>query len=331
MPLADGREGGRRGPEPGDLAVRAPPNSPRGRGRWPDSWRCSSWALAACSPRQPAGGVSITDDWGRTVALAAPARRVVSLSPASTEILFAIGAGPRLVGRTRFCDYPPAALAVPDVGDGIAPNVEAVAARRPDLVVLYASAADRPALAGLTALHIPVAVLKLDRSADVARAARRLGTLTGTAAAADSLMIAFTDSLQAVAARVASRRGRRPRIYVDVQASPPITVGMGSYLSEVLEAAGAVNSFSDISAPSAPVSLETIALRDPDAVLVLASDTAHPPELSARPGWNAVRAVREGRVLVVDADLYGSPGPRMPLAAADLARRIARLEAGPGR
>jgi len=287
--------------------------------------------VAACSPRPSAGGVSITDDWGRTVALAAPARRVVSLSPASTEILFAIGAGPRLVGRTRFDDYPPEARSVPDVGDGIEPNVEAVAARRPDLVVLYASAADRPALDGLTALHIPVAVLKLDLAADVARAARRLGALTGTAFTADSLMIAFTDSLRAVAARVAARPGPRPRIYVDVQASPPITVGMGSYLSEVLQAAGAVNSFGDIATPSAPVSLETIALRDPDAVLVLASDTTHPPDLAARPGWTAVRAVRAGRMLVVDGDLYGSPGPRMPQAAADLARRIARLEEGPGR
>jgi len=287
--------------------------------------------VAACSPRPSAGGVSITDDWGRTVALAAPARHVVSLSPASTEILFALGAGPRMVGRTRYDDYPPAALAVPDVGDGLEPNVEAVAARRPDLVVLYASAANRPALAGLTALHVPVAVLKLDLAADVGRAARRLGTLTGTADAADSLMTAFADSLRAVEACVAARPGPRPRIYVDVQASPPITVGLGSYLSEVLQAAGAVNSFSDVRAPSAPVSLETIALRDPDAVLVLASDTAHPPDLAARPGWTAVRAVREGRILVVDAGLYGSPGPRMPLAAADLARRLTRLASSAGR
>ena len=288
-------------------------------------------ALAACSPRPPAGGVSITDDWGRTVALAAPARRIVSLSPATTEILFALGAGPRVVGRTRYEDWPPESRAVPAVGDGIEPNVEAVAARRPDLVVLYASALNRPALQGLTALHIPVAVLRLDLAADVGRAARRLGALTGTADAADSLMRAFGDSLRAVEARAAARPGRRPRIYVDVQASPPITVGMGSYLSQVLQAAGAVNSFSDLSAPSAPVSLEAIALRDPDAVLVLASDTTRPPDLASRPGWIVVRAVREGRILVVDASLYGLPGPRMPLAAADLSRRLARLEPDTGR
>lgn len=287
--------------------------------------------LTACSSRPQPGTLSITDDWGRTVALAAPARRIVSLSPSSTEILFAIGAGPRVVGRTAYCDWPPQARRVASVGDGMEPNVEAVAARRPDLVVLYASAANRAAAQGLAALGIPVAVLKLDLAADVARAARRLGALTGRADAADSLVAALGDSLRAVSARVAARGGRRPLVYVDVWASPPMTVGRGSYLSELLAAAGAVNSFGDLGASAATVSLEAVAARDPDAVLVLAPDTLHPPDLAARPGWDAVRAVREGRVLVVDASLYGRPGPRMAEAAADLARRIAPLGREPAR
>src|SRR2546422_3863347 len=83
------------------------------------------------------GAIAVTDDAGRRVTLAAPARRIVSLLPSFTEILFAIGAGDRLVGRTTWCDYPPEALALPSVGDGMPPSVEAVAAPRPDLVVLY--------------------------------------------------------------------------------------------------------------------------------------------------------------------------------------------------
>jgi ABC-type Fe3+-hydroxamate transport system substrate-binding protein len=287
--------------------------------------------LAACSPRPSTPTLSITDDWGRTVALAAPARRIVTLSPSSTEILFALGVGSRVVGRTSFCDYPPAARAVPDVGNGIEPNVEAVAARRPDLVVLYASAANRAAERGLAALHIPVAVLKLDVARDVERAARTLAVLTGAGAAADSLVAAFRASLGALESAAAARAERPPRIYVDVWANPPMTVGQGSYLSEVLRAAGAVNTFGDLGASAAPVSLEAIAARDPDAVLVLAADPTRAPALVSRPGWGAVRAVREGRVLVVDQSLYGRPGPRMPLAAADLARRIRGLRLGPGR
>lgn len=280
--------------------------------------------LAACTSRPAASSLSITDDWGRAVALAAPARRIVSLSPASTELLFRLGLGDRVVGRTHFCDWPPAARAVPDLGNGIGPDVEAVAARRPDLVLLYASAADRAAADRLTALGIATAVLKLDRSDDVRRAARLVGTLAGVRPAAAAFVAAFDSALDAVAA-AAAHPGRRPRLYVDAWASPPMTVGRGSYLSEVIRAAGAENLFDDVAASSATVSLEAIASRDPDAILVLAPDTARPPDLASRPGWRTVRAVRRGRVLVVDASLYDRPSPRMPEASADLAARLARL------
>ena len=279
--------------------------------------------LAACSGRPAASTLSVTDDWGRTVALAAPARRIVSLSPASTELLFRLGLGGRVVGRTHFCDWPPAALAIPDLGNGIGPDVEAVAARRPDLVLLYASAADRPAADRLAALHVATLVLKLDRAADLRRAARLVGKLAGARAAADSFVAAFDAALAAVAA--VPRPGAPPRVYVDAWASPPMTVGRGSYLSEVIRAAGAENVFDDVAASSATVSLEAIAARDPDAILVLAPDTLHPPELATRAGWTVLRAVRRGHVIVVNASLYDRPSPRMPEAAADLARRLARL------
>ena len=281
--------------------------------------------LAACTGRPAVLSLSVTDDWGRTVALAAPARRIVSLSPASTELLFRLGLGDRVVGRTHFCDWPPAAASVPDLGNGIGPNVEAVAARRPDLVLLYASEADRAAADRLHALGIATAVLKLDRSDDLRRAARLVGTLAGVRARSDSLVAAFDSALASVSA--AARPGRRPRLYVDAWASPPMTVGRGSYLSEVIRAAGAENVFDDVAASSATVSLEAIAARDPDAILYLAPDTSRVPDIASRPGWRSLRAVREGRVLVVDGSLYDRPSPRMPLAAADLAARLARLKA----
>ena len=285
--------------------------------------------LAACSGRPAASSLSITDDWGRTVALAAPARRIVSLQPASTELLFRLGLGDRVVGRTHFCDWPPAARAVPDLGNGIGPDIEAVAARKPDLVLLYASAADRAAADRLAALGIATAVLKLDRSDDVRRAARLIGTLTGTRPAADSFVAAFDSALGTVAAATA-HPGRRPRLYVDVWASPPMTVGRGSYLNEVIRLAGAENVFDDVAGSSATVSLEAIAARDPDAILYLAPDTLRAPDLASRPGWRVLRAVRQGHVLVVDGSLYDRPSPRMAVAAADLASRLARLRTAHG-
>lgn len=285
-------------------------------------------SLAACADAPRGGTLTRIDDWGRTVSLRAPARRIVSLSPASTELVFALGLGERLVGRTRWCDYPAAARAVTDVGEGVGPNVEAVAARRPDLVLLYASSANRAAAERFAALGIATAAVQLDRADDVRRAAVLIGGLAGAARAADSLVAVF-DSARASAERAAPHLAHRPRLYVDVWTDPPMTVGRGSYLSEVIRAAGGANVFGDVGASSATVSLETIVRRDPDAILILATDTTRVPDLAARAGWSAVRAVRERRILVLDGALYGRPSPRMPAAARDLAGRLARLAAAP--
>src|SRR5690349_6925348 len=138
-------------------------------------------------PAPPPGRISVVDDAGRTVAVAQPPARIVSLSPAVTELLFALGAGDRLVGRTTWCDYPPAARQVPSVGDGLNPNIEAVAARHPDLVVLYRSALNETAAAQFARLGIPAVVVQQDRLEDIARAARLLGHQTGADRAGDSL------------------------------------------------------------------------------------------------------------------------------------------------
>src|SRR5437773_7998547 len=154
-------------------------------------------AITACARGEraaAAGSIAVTDDAGRRVTLPAPAGRIVSLLPSFTEMLFAIGAGDRLVGRTAWCDYPPAALAVPSVGDGIPPNVEAVAARQPDLVVLYRSGPNATAAEQLERLGIRTVLFDLNRLEELAPAARRLGVLTGRRAAADSLARAM-DSL----------------------------------------------------------------------------------------------------------------------------------------
>src|SRR5947209_10783210 len=131
------------------------------------------------------GGIAVTDDAGRRVTLAAPARRIVSLLPSFTELLFAIGAGDRLVGRTTWCDYPPGALAVPSVGDAMPPSVEAVAARRPDLVVLYRAGPNLTAAEQLERLGIRTVLLDLNLLEQLGPATRRLGVLTGHSRAAD--------------------------------------------------------------------------------------------------------------------------------------------------
>jgi ABC-type Fe3+-hydroxamate transport system substrate-binding protein len=277
---------------------------------------------AACArgDRASASGSSasrpaVTDDAGRRVTLAAPARRIVSLLPSFTEMLFAIGAGEQLVGRTQWCDYPPAALAVPSVGDGIPPNVEAVAARQPDLVVLYRSGPNVTVAEQLERLGIRTVLFDLNRLEELAPAARRLGTLTGRRAAADSLARAM-DSL----ASQPPAPSHQSLAFV-VWDNPPIVIGAGSFLDRLAGLAGARNVFHDIAAPSAQVSIETIAARNPDFIAVL-SDTAAPPRYAGRPEWRVVPAVRNRRFLFLQGGLFGRPGPRAAAAVRELRRLL---------
>ncbi|PYP05821.1 MAG: hypothetical protein DMD27_06040 [Gemmatimonadetes bacterium] len=279
-----------------------------------------AFAVAACArgERVPVrGGVAVTDDAGRRVTLAAPARRIVSLLPSFTEILFAIGAGDRLVGRTTWCDYPPAALAVPSVGDAMPPSVEAVAARRPDLVVLYRSGPNVTAAEQLERLGIPTVLLDLNLLEELGAATRRLGTLTGRQVPAESLAAAVD--------RVVSQppAPSTQSLAFIVWDNPPIVIGAGSYLDRLAALVGARNVFHDVGSPSAQVSIETIAARDPDFLAVL-SDSALPPAYASRPEWRVVRAVRDRRFLFLPGQLFGRPGPR----AADAIREFRqRLEA----
>jgi ABC-type Fe3+-hydroxamate transport system substrate-binding protein len=258
----------------------------------------------------------VVDDAGDTVRLQAPARRVVSLIPASTELLFAIGAGSTLVGRTSYCDYPPAAKAVPDLGDGIKPSIEAVLSQRPDLVILYNSGQNAAVAGRLRELGIPALRVNTDALSDVDRVARILGALTGRRHGADSVAAAF-DTALAAATRPA--RNRRPKILLLVWEQPPMTIGRGSYLHELVERAGGENLFADVTASSGVVSIEAVAARNPDLIF---TTTTGPASFATRPEWQVVPAIREHRFLRVSGSEFNQPSPRAPAAIRELTARM---------
>lgn len=261
----------------------------------------------------------LTDDAGREIRLAAPAQRVVSLAPSITELLFAIGAGDRLVGRTIYCKYPPAALQVAAVGDGLNPNVEAIVARHPDLVLLYRSAHTDAAAQQLGGLGIPTLVIRHDGLADIARTARLLGRATGRDSGGQAVG-RTVDSL--LAQPLPPVRGRLAYVVWD---SPPIVIGAGSFLDELARRAGGENVFHDIGSPSATVSIETIVARDPDWIAVVQDSAGEaPPSWSRRPEWRAIRAVREGHFLELPGDLFGQPSARASESIARLAELLSR-------
>jgi ABC-type Fe3+-hydroxamate transport system substrate-binding protein len=273
--------------------------------------------LAGCSaPAATAGRLRFVDDAGDTVAVAAPAHRIASLIPATTEILFSIGAGDAVVGRTTWCDYPPAAKAVPNLGDGISPNLEAILATRPDLVLLYNSARNAEAATRLRAAGIPTLRLNTDALADVGRVARLLGQASGHDRGADSVAAVFDTALSAATTKPVTRP---PKVLLLVWEQPPMTIGRGSFLSELVERAGGRNLFDDVAASAGTVSIEAVASRDPDLILVA---SAGPASFVSRPEWQVVRAVRQRRLLQVSGSEFNRPGPRSPMAIRELARRI---------
>lgn len=272
-----------------------------------------SAALCGCAPRAEASRELTRDDFGDTVRTGIAAQRIVSLNPVTTELLFALGAGDRLVGRTHWDTFTEAMRAVPDVGDGMLPNVEAVLGQRPDLVVLYATESNRAAAVRLRRAGVATLAYRTDRIADLARVAAVLSAAlgrAGTNTVVTDTVIATLDSLRAI-----DPMGERVRAFWHVWDAPVLTIGRGSYLSELLDVAGGENVFGDLDAPSPQVSLEEVARRDPDVILA-GPDAAD--AMRTHRGWQAVRAVREGRILVIDTTIVGRPGVRMGEAAAHL-------------
>lgn len=280
--------------------------------------------LLSCRSPSPKASGPLVDDAGVPVAEGPPPARIVSLIPATTELVFALGAGGRLVGRTTWCDYPAAAAAVPDLGNGLEPNLEAVAGSRPDLVLLYRSASNRTAAERLRGLGIPVLELLTDQTADLFRVTRLLGSVLGRQAAADSLLAAVQQDLEAASAGDVPA-DHRPSVLLLSWDRPPIVLGSGSFLSEILDRAGARNAFADLAVPSAPVSIEAVAARDPDWLL---STGAEPPALAGRPEWQGVRAVRLRRFLNVEGSEFNRPSPRIGSAVRQLRRVLEAAGSG---
>jgi iron complex transport system substrate-binding protein len=206
---------------------------------------------------------------------------------------------------------------VPDVGAGIRPSAEAVLARTPDAVVLFAGPDNHAAIVEFERLGIPTLALYHNSLGDLERNLERLGELSGRVAAA----AASTRRIRAQLARVAALTAglERVSVYYDLWSNPPITIGAGSYLDSLIHLAGGSNIFGDLPEPSPKVSLEAIVIRDPALVLVptAAGETRDDP--LERPGWDAIPAVRDGRVRTVDAELLHRLGPRIGTAAMDLA------------
>jgi iron complex transport system substrate-binding protein len=274
-------------------------------------------------PPGSAGLLCVTDETGRVVAVPQPVRRIVSLAPNLTETLFALGLGDRVVGVTDYCDYPPEAAAREHIGGPVTPNLERIAALRPDLVVATRSGGNRLATVhSLETLGIAAFTTDPHSVDEVIASTERLGELAGAGERGRLLAARLGHRLKEVSARLA---GTKPvRVLLVVWPEPLITVGRNTFIADALRRAGAENVIQTAQDwPNA--SLEEVARHQPQ-YLIFASDHSEETnrqiaELSSLPGWRSLEAVRNKRMIVL-GEAIARPAPRLVEVIEQLARTL---------
>lgn len=248
-----------------------------------------------------------------------PPQRIISLIPSATETIVALGAADRLIARTDF-DVDPELAHLPSVGQGLTPSLEQLTMLGPDLVVAWPDNASRSVIGRLEGFGVRIYSPRVQTLAGLRQATRELGAILDLESTADSLIEAIDAELQAVRDAVAGRDP--PSVFYVVWYEPPTTSGAGTYIDELIEVADGRNIFADAPGLWPQVSMEEIVRRQPDIVLI--SQTDEDPididRLQSTVGWRELRAVREGRVFQVDANLYNRPGPNVVRATRQLAR-----------
>jgi iron complex transport system substrate-binding protein len=258
--------------------------------------------------------IEITDDAGRVVRLDAPARRVISLIPSATETLIALGATDRIVGRTRY-DVALEVAPLPSVGGTTDPSIEAIVGLHPDLVIAWDADKRQAAREKLDALGVRVFTVRTQDTADVFRGIANLARLTGRGSAGLALAASIRGELDDVRRSVSGRTS--PSVLYVVFNDPPMTAGPKTFIGELIGLAGGRSIFADTQQLWPNVSMEEIVRRQPDLLVVPVGEfkTNTVDHLRAQTGWRNLRAVRDGHVATVPADLLSRPSANIGRAA----------------
>lgn len=272
------------------------------------------------APNSAAGGkfpLTLVDSLGRQVTIEKEPQKIISLSPAITEILFAIGVGDKIIGVTDFCDYPEEALQKPKVGGFDNPNMEVIINSEPD-VVFTAAGLQSEFVQQLERLGIVVVTLDAKTLEDVLANIELAGQVTGATEKARELSQSLAARIEAVKEKV-SRAKEKPTVFFEVWDNPLMTAGPGSFIYDMIELSGGQNVAFDVKESFADFSVELLIERDPEFYLI--NSHAHTPEdVKKRPGYEGLKAVKNNRVYAIEDDLVTLPGPRIVDGLEEMAR-----------
>lgn len=265
--------------------------------------------LGAAAAAAAHARIELVDDRGRTLVLAQPAQRIVSLAPHITETLFAAGAGASIVGTVSYADFPEAARAIPRVGDIRGLDLERLLALKPDLVIVWLNGNAQRQMDVLEAMSLPIYYDEPRRLDDVAGTLERFGVLAGTETAARTAAAAYRERLAALRARHA---GRAPvSAFFQVWRQPLLTINRRHLISDVIALCGGRNVFADEPMLVPQPSLEAVIEADPEAMLT----TGRPGELREHFGtwldWPLLTAVARSNLVLLPPEHISQHTPRI--------------------
>ena len=264
--------------------------------------------------------IHVTDDSGRTVRLARPAQRIVTLAPHMAETLYAAGAGERLVGTVEFSDYPPEAQKVRRVGGYSRVDLETVAALKPDLVIGWESGNAPATLDALRTLGLTVYVSQPDRIEDVAREIERFGQLAGTESVAQPKAAELRRRQAALQREYAGRP--TVRVFYQIWKQPLATIGGKQIISSVIRLCGGENVFAAQGSLAPTVSVEAVIAANPEAIVASGMDAARPEWLDDWKRWPTIAAVARDNLFFVPPELIQRHTPRLVDGAEILCRQL---------
>ena len=278
----------------------------------PAALRPGAALLAAVLLGQPCSAnaqIELTDDAGQRIVLAEPARRIVSLAPHITEILFAAGAGERVVGVVAYSDYPEAARALPQVGGYTQIDLEAIVGLRPALVIGGRSGNRDAHLARLQAMGIPVFLNEPRNLDDVARSLEQVGRLAGSGAAARAAAPAFRARHAALAARHASQPP--VRTFYQIWDRPLMTINDEHLIADVIRLCGGSNVFGSLTQLAPTIGVEAVLAANPEAIVATGMGDARPEWLDQWARWPQLEATRRDNLFFIPPELIQRHTPRI--------------------
>lgn len=249
------------------------------------------------------------DDTGREVRLKGPAKRIITLAPHATEMLYAAGAGDRLVGTVEYSDFPPAAKKVPRVGSYDRFDLEAISALKPDLIIAWESGNPAAPVEKLKALGLNVYVSQPNRMEDVAGQLERLGQLAGTEATANAAAAQFRQRLETLRRNNAGKP--KVRVFYQIWIAPLMTVGGPQIITSAINLCGGENVFGHLTQMAPTVSVEGVLAADPEAIVATGMGDARPEWLNDWNKWPRMTAVKRGNLFHIHPDLMQRHTPRI--------------------